>query len=322
MHGKARASTAASTVTVVVLSGAVLAARGGPAAESGAEPALADTRWSLVEFQSMDDATGTVRPEDPSRYTMRLDADGTVRMALDCNRATGTWSAEAGLDGTSGRFGFGPLAATRALCPPPNIDERVVALAEYVRSYLLKDGRLYLSLMADGGIFVWRPLTDEPFRTEPNPGLEAAILAANPDYTRAIVETGGGQRARYVYGEVDLNGDGRDEMLVYLLGPFFCGSGGCNLLLFEGGGDGYTLVDEFPTSRLPIIVSPERSEGWSDLVRPESGGGAPPSYVRHAFDGERYAERERLPADPAPEGRRYLAGELSFGRGIPLEPRN
>jgi len=27
-----------------------------------------------------------------------------------------------------------------------------------VRSYLLKDGRLYLSLMADGGVYEWRPV--------------------------------------------------------------------------------------------------------------------------------------------------------------------
>lgn len=115
--------------------------------------------WRLVEFQSMDEATGTLRPEDPSRYTMRLKEDGTVAMRLNCNQATGTWSAEPSSEGTSGRFTFGPLAATWALCPPPSVDEHIVAHAEYVRSYLLKEGRLYLSLMADGGIYVWEPDT-------------------------------------------------------------------------------------------------------------------------------------------------------------------
>ena len=46
---------------------------------------LADTRWRLVEFQSMDDATGTIRADDPYLYTMRLNADGTVLMRLNCN---------------------------------------------------------------------------------------------------------------------------------------------------------------------------------------------------------------------------------------------
>ena len=122
---------------------------------------LAGTSWRLVEFQSMDDATGTVRPEDPSLYTMRLNSDGTVTMRLNCNRASGTWSAEPSGNGVSGRFEFGPLAGTRALCPPPSLDERISAQAKFIRSYLLKEGKLYLSLMADGGIYAWEPDTVE-----------------------------------------------------------------------------------------------------------------------------------------------------------------
>jgi heat shock protein HslJ len=135
-----------------------------PAAGTAAAPKsaaagapLAGTAWRLLEIQSMDDAIGTTRVADPSLYTMRLDADGSVAFRLNCNSATGTWSAEAGADRSSGRFEFGPLAATMALCPPPSADEQVTRQAPYFRSYLLKDGRLYLSLMADGGIFVWEP---------------------------------------------------------------------------------------------------------------------------------------------------------------------
>jgi heat shock protein HslJ len=116
---------------------------------------LTGTQWRLVEFQSMDDAQGTTRPGEGSAYTMWLHGDGSVAMQLNCNRATGSWSAAPGTDATSGRFEFGPLAATRALCPPPSMDESIVAQSSYVRSYLLKDDRLYLSLMADGGIYVW-----------------------------------------------------------------------------------------------------------------------------------------------------------------------
>ena len=120
---------------------------------------LTETAWRLVEIQSMDDAIGITRPDDPSLYTMRLNGDGTVTMRLNCNRASGTWSAEPTTDGRSGRFEFGPLVTTRALCPPPSLDESIAAQAEFIRSYLLKNGRLYLSLMADGGIYVWEPDT-------------------------------------------------------------------------------------------------------------------------------------------------------------------
>ena len=47
--------------------------------------------------------------------------------------------------------------AARALCPPPSMDESIVAQSAFVRSCLLKGGRLYLSLMADGGIYAWEP---------------------------------------------------------------------------------------------------------------------------------------------------------------------
>jgi heat shock protein HslJ len=133
---------------------------------------LAGTVWRLVEFQSMDDTTGTLRPDNPSLYTMRLNSDGTVTMRLNCNNATGTWSVEPSSDGISGRFEFSPLAMTRALCPPPNMDELIAAQSEYIRSFLLKDGKLYLSLMADGGIFAWEPHTDKH---------TAAAVPAAPD---------------------------------------------------------------------------------------------------------------------------------------------
>jgi len=119
---------------------------------------LAGTQWRLVEFQSMDDAKGTERPSERTVYTMWLHGDGTVTMQLNCNRATGKWSATPGSAAASGRFEFGPLAATRALCPPPSMDESIVAQSAFVRSYLLKEGRLYLSLLADGGIYVWAPI--------------------------------------------------------------------------------------------------------------------------------------------------------------------
>ena len=285
--------------------------------------ALANTQWRLVEIQSMDDAVGTKHPNDSSPYTMRLNGDGSVAMRLNCNSANGTWSAEASADAVSGHFEFGPLVATRALCPPSSLDEDVSTQAQYIRSYLLKDGKLYLSLMADGGIYVWEPFVDAAFKTTPDPALETAILAVSPDYTREVVEQEGGVgKAHYVYGRVDLNGDGQDEVFVYPLGSIFCGSGGCNMMLFTPAADGYMLVNELSISRLPVIVTAQINHGWKDFWQLQSGGGAPATYVRYQFDGKQYAEQERVPGDKEPDGSRYLTGELNFDKGIPLEPRD
>ena len=281
---------------------------------------LAGTEWRLVEFQSMDDAQGTARPHDPSLYTMRLNADGSLNMRLNCNRAHGSWKAGQGSDTSNGNFTLGPLAVTKVLCPTPGMDVLVIKQAGYIRSYMLKDGRLYLALMADGGIFVWEPLLGSSSAMKPDAAIESAILRANPSYTSAVV---GDARSRYASERVDLNGDGRGEVFVYLMGSFFCGSGGCNLLVLrEALKGGYALVNDFSITRLPVIVSPLKSHGWNDIWRMESGGGAKASYVRHSFDGTRYVKRERIAAFKAPQGRACLAGDVTFEKGIPLEPHD
>ncbi len=162
---------------------------------------------------------------------------------------------------------------------------------------------------------------DVPFEAEADTALEAAILEASPSYTKSVVSADNrASWARYIYNRADLNGDGRAEVLVYMLGSSFCGTGGCTLLVFAPAEAGYTLVDAFPVSRTPVTVSPASTSGWSDLVRLESGGGAAPSYVRHTFDGTRYVERERMPAAQVPEGTRYLVGDLGSDIGALLEP--
>ncbi|MFZ1954690.1 MAG: META domain-containing protein [Desulfobacterales bacterium] len=282
---------------------------------------LADTEWRLVEIRSMDDAVGVVRPDDPSLYTMRLNADGKVYLRLGCNRANGSWTSEPSADPANGRFRFSLLSTNKALCPPPSLDEKIATDTKYVRGYLIRENRLYLSLFADGGIYTWEPEGEARFSKEPDSAIEEAILRASPDYARAVAAIGGtGGRARYIYNIVDLNGDGNQEALVYLLGSIFCCSGGCNLFLFSQGHQEYTLVNNFPISRLPVIVSPQKTNGWNNLIRLESGGGVPPTYVVHAFDGKHYVERQRLPGNDAPKGKRYLAGEFTFQDGIPLEP--
>ncbi|MCB2106656.1 MAG: MliC family protein [Rhodobacteraceae bacterium] len=121
--------------------------------ETGAP--FAEKTWQLVSFQSMDDSIGTTAPSDPSLYTMILRADGIAAFRLNCNRATATWSATPASD-NSGRIEFGPSSMTRAACPPPSLDTKIARDLQYVRSYAIRDGNLYLSLMADGGIYAWK----------------------------------------------------------------------------------------------------------------------------------------------------------------------
>jgi heat shock protein HslJ len=117
---------------------------------------LAGTSWQLHAIQSMDDAQGTTRIVEPQRFTIRFETEGRASLRLDCNRGMGSWQTKPAGDGT-GTLSFGPIAATRALCPPPHLDQKIVRDLGYVRSYLMKDGKLFMSLMADGGIYEWHP---------------------------------------------------------------------------------------------------------------------------------------------------------------------
>jgi heat shock protein HslJ len=116
-----------------------------------ARAALGGTSWRLVRFQGGDDSVLT--PDDRSKYTIQFDAGGGLTARLDCNRGRGTWTSS----GPS-QLQLGPLALTRAMCPPGSLHDQIVKQWAYVRSYILKDGRLFLSLMADGGIYEFEPI--------------------------------------------------------------------------------------------------------------------------------------------------------------------
>jgi polar amino acid transport system substrate-binding protein len=153
----------------------------------------------------------------------------------------------------------------------------------------------------------------------PDAALEQAILKASPDYTAEAMADFGSE-ARYVAESVDLNGDGTDEVFVYLLGPYFCGSGGCTMMLFARTGRGYGLVDTFPITRKPVIVLESTTGGWADIVRAESGGGAAGSLVTHRFDGQGYPEASRTSDTEPPDGMSVFDAAVSFEFGIPLLP--
>ena len=112
---------------------------------------LGGTSWQLVRFQGGDDKV--LVPDDRAKYTIAFGTDGVVNARIDCNRGRGAWNSPG-----PNQVQFGPLALTRAMCPPGSLHDHIVKQWFAVRSYVIKDGRLFLSLMADGGIYEWEPL--------------------------------------------------------------------------------------------------------------------------------------------------------------------
>jgi heat shock protein HslJ len=150
---------AMTTPTRLVALVALAPALTGCATQIAVPTSLAGTSWRLLAIDSMDDAQGTTRPGDPSRYTVTFGKDGRAAFQLDCNRASGEWKATpATANARSGQLIFSSLAGTRAMCAPGSLDQRLSGQLPYVRSYLFQDGQLHMSLLADGGILHWAPV--------------------------------------------------------------------------------------------------------------------------------------------------------------------
>jgi hypothetical protein len=73
---------------------------------------------------------------------------------------------------------------------------------------------------------------------------------------------------RFSYSEVDLNDDNEQELFVAMRGRYFCGNAGCTVFLLNSKGEkinGFTIVNG------PIAVTPDKTNGWHNLVIPSSG---------------------------------------------------
>jgi len=129
-------------------------ANGPGGADNGATSGGSDTDaspvgvvWQLQEIRDPGGATFT--PDDPAKYTLELFDDGRAAMRVDCNRAAGGYTLDAG------SLGFGPLAMTRAMCPPGSLDTRYAEALSQVVGWSIRDGRLHLDVAAGGGVLVF-----------------------------------------------------------------------------------------------------------------------------------------------------------------------
>lgn len=165
--------TASDCLAVILFGFASAAHAQGPSPDTVHD--LGGTSWQLVRFQGSDGASLT--PGDGSKYTISFDGAGGVSARIDCNRGHGTWTSAG-----ANQLQFGPLALTRAMCPPGPLTDRLPRDWDNVRSYTLKDGHLFLSLVADGGTYEFAPLgsQDSASAQRKSNGTNASALPPLP----------------------------------------------------------------------------------------------------------------------------------------------
>ena len=149
-------------------------------------------------------------------------------------------------------------------------------------------------------------------RTETVPATPQAGPDLKPALQKAIIQFMQAEKVPIDAGHTffadfaDLNGDSTPDALVILTGPYWCGTGGCTMLVFQGEDKNFNFVSSSTLVRPPVTVSETKTEGWRDLVLTVSGGGMPAKTVALKFDGKKYPRnpsvQSALPAGAATKG--------------------
>ena len=100
------------------------------------------------------------------------------------------------------------------------------------------------------------------------------------DYFRSHKDSLPVEGSEYKYGSYDLNSDGRQETIVQLTTPEYCGSGGCLLLIYDYD---RSLITMMTITKIPIQVLQSATEGYNDLSVYTSGA---QRWLR--YDGKSY----------------------------------
>ena len=144
------------------------------------------------------------------------------------------------------------------------------------------------------------------------------------NFLRTYLKGRSAQEDRTTYlsaASVRLSGNRGSEVIAYVTGQGWCGSGGCLTLILAPRDQSFRVVSSITVSRPPIRVLRSVSNGWHDIGVWVQGGGIQPGYEAILrFDGKSYPSNPTIPPASRSEG---SAGEivLQTGQeGTPLYP--
>lgn len=105
--------------------------------------ALVDVDWKWLESHYNDDTS--VIPADPTQYTLRFAANGSVNARVDCNRAGGRYHLE------EGKLRIEITHSTMAACEPDSLEAIFLKDIGRTGAFFLQDGKLHVDLNHDAG---------------------------------------------------------------------------------------------------------------------------------------------------------------------------
>lgn len=135
-----------------------------------------------------------------------------------------------------------------------------------------------------------------------------ALSTGQPESLREFLSSylvnphfGADKTTRYVSALVHLNEHGPQDVLVYVTGRTWCGTGGCTLLVLEESGTSYRLVTRVKLARPPIVVFERTTNNWHDIGVSVQGGG-----IQSGYEGALEYNGHSYPSNPTvPPARRF-----------------
>lgn len=148
------------------------------------------------------------------------------------------------------------------------------------------------------------------------------ITGAHPDRVRSLdaflrdyVRTKhfpGEDDTRYASAFIDLSGDHNDEAIVFMVGRWWCGTGGCATMVLTPEGVSWRLVATVVTTDTPISVLEKRSRGWRGVTVWTRNPGFPAYEAELKFDGRAYPMKPVVPVQKQPKGKVVISSEASL----------
>lgn len=129
-----------------------------------------------------------------------------------------------------------------------------------------------------------------------SPAQEDSLRRFLQNYAGSLDDDPNVKATRYVAAFVHLRDDNSQQVIVYLIGTSWCGTGGCTTLILVPKESSYTVLTEMSVAQQPIRVLETKSNGWHDLGVWVQGGGIRPGYeARLSFDGKTYPDNPTVP---------------------------
>lgn len=88
------------------------------------------------------------------------------------------------------------------------------------------------------------------------------------DYLKEDIKVMSVEDRKFQFQIVDLNRDGNDEVFVNFMTPYFCGTGGCTILLLSSN---WEIITQFTVTRTPIAINYGEVEEWANLMVQDNG---------------------------------------------------